>query len=183
MQWQLGILGTISAFAYRHRETKKNLCRGGWSQDLPNTDLQPAVRRLKASSPVSTCYIICRNVTGVWGIGFEYQQRFRFSSTQCAYRLQVPPSPLSSLYCRLSFFFLRLKRPEQGAGNCVPGGVYAPRHQYLWCASQLSAGDILIYLLSAMIRCEMEYACFVSQFPANRLSFFVVFYVYGSVHR
>ena len=29
MQWQLGILGTISAFAYRHRETKKNLCRDG----------------------------------------------------------------------------------------------------------------------------------------------------------
>ena len=29
MQWQLGILGTISAFAYRHRETKKNLRRGG----------------------------------------------------------------------------------------------------------------------------------------------------------
>ena len=28
MQWQLGILGTISAFAYRHRETKENLCRG-----------------------------------------------------------------------------------------------------------------------------------------------------------
>ena len=47
MQWQLGILGTISAFAYRHRETKKNLCRGGRSQDLPNTDFQPAVRRLK----------------------------------------------------------------------------------------------------------------------------------------
>ena len=34
----LGMLGTISAFAYRHRETKKNLCRGGLSQDLPNTD-------------------------------------------------------------------------------------------------------------------------------------------------
>ena len=32
-------MGTISAFAYRHRETKKNLCRGGRSQDLPNTDL------------------------------------------------------------------------------------------------------------------------------------------------
>ena len=29
MQWQIGILGTISAFAYRHREIKKNLCRGG----------------------------------------------------------------------------------------------------------------------------------------------------------
>ena len=27
MKWQLGILGTISAFAFRHRETKKNLCR------------------------------------------------------------------------------------------------------------------------------------------------------------
>ena len=38
MQWRLRILGTISAFAYRHRETKKNLCRGGRSQDLPNTD-------------------------------------------------------------------------------------------------------------------------------------------------
>ena len=36
--WQLGVLGTISAFAFRHRETKKNLCRGGRSQDLPNTD-------------------------------------------------------------------------------------------------------------------------------------------------
>ena len=47
MQWQLGILGTISAFAYRHRETKKNLCRSFRSQDLPNTDLQPAVRHLK----------------------------------------------------------------------------------------------------------------------------------------
>ena len=31
-------LGTISAYAYRHRETKKNLCPGGQSQDLPNTD-------------------------------------------------------------------------------------------------------------------------------------------------
>ena len=46
MQWQLGILGTISAFAYRHRENKKNLCRGGRSQDLPNNDFQPAVRHL-----------------------------------------------------------------------------------------------------------------------------------------
>ena len=33
-----GILGTSSEFAYRHRETKKNLCRGGRSQDLPNSD-------------------------------------------------------------------------------------------------------------------------------------------------
>jgi len=32
------MLETISAFAYGHRETKKNLCRGGRSQDLPNTD-------------------------------------------------------------------------------------------------------------------------------------------------
>ena len=38
MYWQLGILGTISAFAFRHRETKKNLCRGERSQDLPDTD-------------------------------------------------------------------------------------------------------------------------------------------------
>ena len=38
MQQQLGNWGTISAFAYRHRETKKNLCRGDRSQDLPDTD-------------------------------------------------------------------------------------------------------------------------------------------------
>ena len=53
MQWQLGILGTISAFAFRHRETKKNLCRDGRSQDLPNTDFEPAVQHLKVSSPAS----------------------------------------------------------------------------------------------------------------------------------
>ena len=47
MQWQLGMLGTVSAFAFRHRETKKILCQGGRSQDLPNTDFQPAVRHLK----------------------------------------------------------------------------------------------------------------------------------------
>ena len=47
MQWQLGMLGTISAFAYRHRETKRNLCRDGRSQDLPSTDFQPAVRHIK----------------------------------------------------------------------------------------------------------------------------------------
>ena len=33
------MLGTIWAFAYRHRETEKILCWGGRSQDLPNTDL------------------------------------------------------------------------------------------------------------------------------------------------
>jgi hypothetical protein len=38
MYWQLRILGAISAFAYRHREKKKNLCRGGLSHGLPNTD-------------------------------------------------------------------------------------------------------------------------------------------------
>ena len=32
------MLGTISAFAFRHRKTKKNVCRGGRSQDLPSTD-------------------------------------------------------------------------------------------------------------------------------------------------
>jgi len=32
-------LGTISAFAHGHRKTKKNLCRGGRSQDLPDPAL------------------------------------------------------------------------------------------------------------------------------------------------
>jgi hypothetical protein len=40
IQLQLGVLGNISAFAYRHRKIKKekNLCLGGGSQDLPDTD-------------------------------------------------------------------------------------------------------------------------------------------------
>ena len=33
-----GYMRTISAFAFRHRDTKRNLCRGGRSQDLLNTD-------------------------------------------------------------------------------------------------------------------------------------------------
>ena len=47
MQQQLGVLGTISAFAQRQKETKKTLCRGGRSQDLPDTDFQPAIRQLQ----------------------------------------------------------------------------------------------------------------------------------------
>jgi hypothetical protein len=34
--WNVG--NRLSAFAYRHRETEKNLCRVGRSHDLPNTD-------------------------------------------------------------------------------------------------------------------------------------------------
>ena len=44
MQQQLGVLGTISALAYRHRETKKHLCRSGRSQDLPDTDFYCQLR-------------------------------------------------------------------------------------------------------------------------------------------
>ena len=60
-QWQLGFLGTISAFAYRHKETKKNLCRSGRSQDLPDTDFQPAIWQLKClrTVKVDTCYSDC----------------------------------------------------------------------------------------------------------------------------
>ena len=47
MQQQLGNLGTILAFTCRQKESKKNLCRGGRSQDLPDIDFQPAVRQLK----------------------------------------------------------------------------------------------------------------------------------------
>ena len=56
MQWQLGMLGTISAFAYRHRETKKNLCRGDRSQDLPSTDFQPAVTSSRGLNEIGWNY-------------------------------------------------------------------------------------------------------------------------------
>jgi hypothetical protein len=38
LQQQLGVLGTITEFAFRHSENKKNLCRGGRSQDLQDND-------------------------------------------------------------------------------------------------------------------------------------------------
>ena len=47
MQQQFGVSGTISAFAFRHKETKKNLCQGDRSQELPDTDFQPAIWQLK----------------------------------------------------------------------------------------------------------------------------------------
>ena len=34
--WNLG--NRLSAFAFIHKETKKNLCRGGRSQDHPDSD-------------------------------------------------------------------------------------------------------------------------------------------------
>ena len=61
MQRQLGKAGTISAFALGPRETKKNLCLDGRSQDLPDTDLQPAVWRQSKSSN-QTKVIDCFNV-------------------------------------------------------------------------------------------------------------------------
>jgi len=57
--WQLGILGTISAFAFTHRETKKNLCRGDRSQDLPNGDLRGVTGTISyfCTSPyIAKCY-------------------------------------------------------------------------------------------------------------------------------
>jgi hypothetical protein len=43
MQWQLGMLGNTSDFAFRHREYKKNLCVGDRWQDIPDTDFLAAI--------------------------------------------------------------------------------------------------------------------------------------------
>jgi len=43
--WSVG--NRLAAFAYRHRETKKNLCRGGRSHHLPDSDLWLTIRQLK----------------------------------------------------------------------------------------------------------------------------------------
>ena len=58
MQWQLGMLGTILAFAFRHKETEKNLCRDGRLQDLPNTDFQPAVWHLNKKKAMPTLFCV-----------------------------------------------------------------------------------------------------------------------------
>ena len=66
MQQQLGVLGTNSAFAYRHRETKKNLCRGGRSQDLPDSDLLASNPATKVSkTAIHTQYNNTHEVTKI----------------------------------------------------------------------------------------------------------------------
>ena len=64
LQWLLGILGTISAFAYRHRETEKNLCRGGRSQE-GGSRLQGlgAIRAFTDSSAETTTDTVCMSLS------------------------------------------------------------------------------------------------------------------------
>ena len=47
--WNVG--NHLSALAYRHREAKKTLCRGGWSQDHPG--LYEAVSKLNGYNSTS----------------------------------------------------------------------------------------------------------------------------------
>jgi len=56
-QQQLGVLGTISAFAYRHRESEKYLCRFGRSQDLPDRGQLNSSQQLKYVRQQYTHYI------------------------------------------------------------------------------------------------------------------------------
>jgi len=49
------MLGTISAFAYRHRETEKNLCRVGG-----------ALVKIKACLYVTPCLLVIRYRHGLW---------------------------------------------------------------------------------------------------------------------
>ena len=94
MQQQFGILGTISPFAYRYRETKKNLCRGGWSQDLPDTDFLAS----SSASKVKTASI-------------EVQKR---SVTDCTKRGNEPPGSLILMLqgCVFKFQCTGLGKPE-----------------------------------------------------------------------
>ena len=104
MQWQLGILGTISAFAYRHRETEKNLCRGGRSQDLPNTDFQLAVRRLKQKKKLQQIHIRQQHI--------YIQRLFQFQRTAQQRKLKKKKmyyghervKIINSIYCALCHF-------------------------------------------------------------------------------
>jgi len=52
------MLGTISAFAFGHRETEKNLCRGGRSQDLLASSLasKEKKRRRRKKKAMPTQY-------------------------------------------------------------------------------------------------------------------------------
>jgi len=52
------MLGTISAFAYRHRETKKNLCQDDRSQDFPGTEL--LLLTAIVLSPGGSGYFTCK---------------------------------------------------------------------------------------------------------------------------
>ena len=105
MQWQLGILGTISAFAYRHRETKKNLCRGGRSQDLPNTDFQPAVRHLK------------------------YKQQYTHSTTNTHKMITIHTRQLTSIHTRqLKIQHVQKVNNTKVRKYCIQLLVFFPAH-------------------------------------------------------
>jgi len=69
------MLGTISAFAYRHRETEKNLCRGGRSQDFPNTDWMDS-----SVSPKNEIWFlrVCHHISNAvykWNLASSFVER------------------------------------------------------------------------------------------------------------
>ena len=125
MQWQLEILGTISAFAYRHRETKKNVCRDGRSQDLPNTDFQPAVRHLtssSASNQQSGIWPAVRHLTcGVTPpipicVHGPHRDDVEFTSMTKHVRCEVNPCPESvNVLCSVS----RQNRKRRSGMGCI----------------------------------------------------------------
>ena len=52
MQWQLGMLGTISAFAYRHRETKKQRQKKMTDEKWPFPSCTLNAKQIQCSSQV-----------------------------------------------------------------------------------------------------------------------------------
>ena len=132
MQWQLGMLVTISAYAYRQRETKENLCRGGRSQDLPNTDFQPTVDVNKSRYFHLAGYqlqllasVLLNNTTRLQVRSENWQKQF-FPAIH-SFRQHYPNShrqALSLLFCLMLVLFV------QRIENCVlylRNPVFGPR--------------------------------------------------------
>ena len=134
------MLGTISVFAYRHRETKKNLCLGGRSQDLPSTDFYPAVRHdntvseLAPGAPI-TWFQYHNTVIGQ--LDFLENSNILIILFKAITRKCVHPWSLRLLHASLQYFSLK------GLWNC---GLW-----YASCYANSSNSWILYVRLEASI--------------------------------
>ena len=147
MQWQLGILGTISAFAYRHRETKKNLCPHPSSsshqkdqQVTPGTSRTIVLVRIQESTGQKCTFILCSSFMGL--------SPWKWSSVVLPSLLHSPSQLCRKFYTDWQQFLSKRLHPQVQGGErpvknmghlviygvrveCNRSSVYIPLHKPL----------------------------------------------------
>ena len=149
MQWQLGILGTISAFAFRHRETEKNLCRDGWltcfkycGRGLP-TAFFPNIAPSRMFTANSLCLTVCP--IHEWGLFFKifesYLSSFVLRKTSSFVILSA--HLLQELFKKKkTYFFIVLPEQIKHCLSCTvtTAGVWSRTRVPALCAGAESCG-------------------------------------------